>query len=466
MARGVPLAGIAALRPDREALRWLGDHHALVLATLRSPVAPVQREDLLRVALVSCQLSGTPGPVVQLCERELAHPAHSQAMRIRLLNALCQELRTTRQRVDDVLAQLEALAADPTLEAGQQVSVLVEISICLREAGREAEALARCHRAVALGHDSQDPEVLASALLEQARADWGSEAAFDALRQVVALPLPADAWPRVMASANLGVMLHDAGRLDEAEVLYEEALVRLRGVAPTWWWTPLLSNLGNLASDRGDHEKAAAYLLEVAGQLGRAGYVVPRAIALLLRANTATSAGDPALAEARVREVLAEDPPNAVVAEAHTILGAAALHAGRIGAAKALLDVSVDRAEAEPPSNHGSIHVVWQFGAVVAAAAGDLAASEARHARARALDRLTPSRATLAYDLLTAGFAAATRARRGAPEAFDEASGILASLRSPRPPSLHWPEGEPPLVEGVRDVPWLVDRLAAVLAEG
>ena len=163
---------------------------------------------------------------------------------------------------DHAIAQAEAAGADDVVGRALHLLDLIDL-----RAGRGSDEQ-RVRRALALFERCGDLSRQAGlwnhlGLAAYYRGDWGSALAHYREAQA-AHERSGDEWSAAIASANIGEILVDQGRLDEAEPLVTEALRvwRASGTSSDIGFGAAL--LGRLAGRRGRHADALALLGEAA----------------------------------------------------------------------------------------------------------------------------------------------------------------------------------------------------------
>ncbi len=216
--------------------------------------------------------------------------------------------------------------------------------------GRSREAVEWGSDLFARGPELAD-DLLAAALHGQGTllGIWGDTAAgIDMLQQEVDLRRDLDD-PAALGSAlnNLGNLLRDAGRVDEAQTVFREA-IEVRSAAGLSSYMQLIS-LAEIALNADDHEKAIAQYAEALAEAGGAGDAYAVALATFNLGQTAVRRGDgvdgvPQLESAR--QSFLEQGVQPGVAEADFYLALAARADGRRGEAVHRLLASIDASDA------------------------------------------------------------------------------------------------------------------------
>jgi class 3 adenylate cyclase/tetratricopeptide (TPR) repeat protein len=207
-------------------------------------------------------------------------------------------------------------------------------------------------------------------------------------------------WTAIGLSAT-GAVLRALGQLDTARGLHEEELALARELGTAVWLADALGELGQDLAAAGDLEAGARHLDEAAATAGEVLQFTARV--LVPRAELELGRGRPADALARARDYAARFGHfRGLAADARRVEGEALAALGDRAEARVVLADARARAEAL-----GAASVAWQAALALAAlhqAAGDVAASAAEQARARAL--LEPVAAGLPDDALRRSFAA------------------------------------------------------------
>lgn len=198
---------------------------------------------------------------VERVDRELAHRPEIQAELLLILGSAWGNLGLADEGLR-VMERALAIREERFGEESEEVAAaLVAMGGVLRENQRDRESLPLAERALAIRrslHSPDDPRLaealtaVGQGLVNEDRPDPALVLLREALE--IRMQTPADAKALVGTQLAMAYALRRAGRLDEAEAIYEEAIPRYRALpdAEPVEVATHLNNLGYLRRRRGD----------------------------------------------------------------------------------------------------------------------------------------------------------------------------------------------------------------------
>ncbi|HEX4817784.1 MAG TPA: tetratricopeptide repeat protein, partial [Nonomuraea sp.] len=147
-------------------------------------------------------------------------------------------------------------------------------------------------------------------------------------------------WQEALARAGAAFVLQALGRVDEAVEHFERGLAAFRAIGERWGTVLVLSGLGQLYQEQGDHRRAHALADEALSMARELGATTEIAEALCRRGDTLQDLGDPVSARddyALAADLSRRNGSMETLAWAHLGLGEVALSRGENDVAGALL---------------------------------------------------------------------------------------------------------------------------------
>jgi predicted ATPase/DNA-binding CsgD family transcriptional regulator len=200
-----------------------------------------------------------------------------------------------RRWLERALVDAEAAAPLPRAQA------LAELSRLHYLLGDRALGERRLAQSIPVLRDQGDPLSLVSALawkgwiaIQHGELEVAVQDLEEALRlaPTIAEPVIANS-AKGMVLANLGVVAHERGELDEARARHEEALRTRRAYGDILGTAHSLSDLGSVAADQERYAEALAHFRECLALLGELGYPILVVNTLVGSALVASAWGQP-----------------------------------------------------------------------------------------------------------------------------------------------------------------------------
>ncbi len=206
---------------------------------------------------------------------------------------------------DNIRAALEWAAA-----SGDRTTLMRLVAALWRywyALGHHSEGRAFLRAAMADSDQTPTPEraraLTGAALLEHCGGDDARAIALGKAGLADAQLLGDDA-DAAIAHFILGKIAEDAGRYDDAEAQFDQAIAGFRQADDAAWIGLSLDHLGSIAFGRGENERAVALLTDALRRHQAIGHGYGAAVSLLYLGHLANAAGDPVGAETRLTESL------------------------------------------------------------------------------------------------------------------------------------------------------------------